>query len=196
MSKFPTAAPVVPPPTEVHRHRASRGMTLIEVMIGMGIFAIGVASIVSGLVFSQRVAEQNLLRETALTVAQTYLENLKSIPWTDISGADATPTVFTGLGNTVLTRTPLTNNTTVTLPPFDFRNTPAFAGDDMTITLRVNVTPAPNADAFHPVSARNIVLAYNWSVGSGNARTAGSGVLRVTRSNAQTLSVSTATPTS
>lgn len=67
------------------------GFSLLESVIAMTVFTI-VALGISGLVIQARkVAENNILRNTAFTVAQGYLEQIRSISIAEIEAAIADP---------------------------------------------------------------------------------------------------------
>jgi hypothetical protein len=69
--------------------RGSRvaGFTITEAMMGMFVFAIVATGLTSGVLQSRRLAQLNIMRNTAYTVAQGYLEQMKAISTADLSAA-------------------------------------------------------------------------------------------------------------
>lgn len=63
------------------------GMTLLEVVIAMFIFALLALSITAMVLQSRTIAQNNVMRNTAYSVAQGYLEQIKSAPIQDIKDA-------------------------------------------------------------------------------------------------------------
>ncbi len=56
-------------------------MSLIEVMIAMTIFSVLAVTILSSVLLSRRIAEANIYGNTALTITQGYLEQIKSMEY-------------------------------------------------------------------------------------------------------------------
>lgn len=83
------------PPAMPRRRRprtASRsGFSLLESVIAMTVFTIVALGITGLVIQSRKVAENNILRNTAFTVAQGYLEQIRSISIRDIEDAIADP---------------------------------------------------------------------------------------------------------
>lgn len=67
------------------------GLSLVEVMIAMVIFTMLALGITGTIIQSQRIAQNNILRNTAYTVVQGYLEQIKTLNVDQIEGALAEP---------------------------------------------------------------------------------------------------------
>jgi len=67
--------------------RRVRGFTLMELMIGMFVFTLLALGVTAGVLQSRRLAQLNVLRNTAWTVAQGYMEQIMSINPADIEAA-------------------------------------------------------------------------------------------------------------
>jgi prepilin-type N-terminal cleavage/methylation domain-containing protein len=80
---------------------ALRGLTLIEVMISLGIFALVATSVVAVTFRIRSMAEQTVYQNTALVLAQGYIEQLRSLDYPTLERAaqDATGTVALALVN-------------------------------------------------------------------------------------------------
>ncbi|MFP4351357.1 MAG: prepilin-type N-terminal cleavage/methylation domain-containing protein [Puniceicoccaceae bacterium] len=63
------------------------GMSLVEVMIAMVIFMMLALGITQAVLQSTRIAQNNIVRNTAYTAAQGYLEQIKSLPFQAILDA-------------------------------------------------------------------------------------------------------------
>ena len=69
----------------------SRGMTLAEIMIAMAVFSLIASGIVGLAIQSRRMAESAIRENTAATVTQGYLEQIKSIEYSALVDAIADP---------------------------------------------------------------------------------------------------------
>lgn len=151
-------------------------MTLLEVAIGMTILTITAFSVLAGLLHGRRTAERALLEETALLYAQSYLEELRGTPYSNLVTASAGGTITTLVPSRVIR----TNNVALSTS-FDNRGTTTAAGDDMVITLTPIITKTPDIDPINrPIAAHNLQVTYSWTyngIPSPTART-----LRVIRS--------------
>ena len=63
----------------------NRALTLIEVMLALSVLAMVSLTILSSVLLSRRLAESNVYENTALTVTQGYLEQIKSMEYDVIS---------------------------------------------------------------------------------------------------------------
>lgn len=69
------------------RSRIRAGFTLLELAIAMIVFLILAMGITSAALHARKIAHHNILKNTAHTIAQGYLEQIKSISRTDIENA-------------------------------------------------------------------------------------------------------------
>jgi len=99
-----------------------RGYSLIEVMMAVFVFSLMSAGIIASVIQTRRIAQLNVMRTVAYTVAQGYMEQILSMPGATVEQAaepwnaarPALPTVSINAMNffdTNITNT--TNNTTV-----------------------------------------------------------------------------------
>ena len=68
-----------------------QGMTLVEVMIAMVILSIFSITILSAVLLGRRLSEANIYENTALTVAQGYMEQIKSMEYDVVLQSLASP---------------------------------------------------------------------------------------------------------
>jgi len=73
------------------REVRSRGMTLAEIVIAMAVFSLIAGGIVGLSIQSRRMAESAIRENTAATVTQGYLEQIKSIEYSALVDAIADP---------------------------------------------------------------------------------------------------------
>lgn len=66
-------------------------MSLVEIMIAMVIFLLLALGITKAVVQSQQIAQNNIIRNTAYTIAQGYLEQIKSLASQEVRDAIAAP---------------------------------------------------------------------------------------------------------
>lgn len=75
-----------------HRsYLARRGLTLVEVMVAMTLFTIMASGIMATHTMAMRLAHANIHRNTAVSVGQGYLEQIKSIPFETVEKAFLDP---------------------------------------------------------------------------------------------------------
>lgn len=80
--------PMNPQPVRRSPRRSARtGMTLVEVMISLGIFAFVATSVVAVTFRIRSMAEQTVYQNTALVLAQGYIEQLRSLDYTTLAAA-------------------------------------------------------------------------------------------------------------
>lgn len=82
-------------PHFIHRHR--RGVTLLEVVIAMFIFAIVGAGLITGSMQLRRMAESNVYESNAHSVASGFLEQLFAIDYPVISNMDDPVLLIAGI---------------------------------------------------------------------------------------------------
>jgi type IV pilus assembly protein PilV len=96
------------------RPKNEKGFTLIEVMVAMGIFAIGILAVASMQITAFQGNRSARLRTEAVTRASEYMENLVTQGYGDISdGSDTEGEI--DLSWTVADDTPITDTRTVTV---------------------------------------------------------------------------------
>lgn len=84
----------------------TRGVSLVEVMVAFGLFAILATGIAATLITTRKAAESDIYQAEAQTVAQTIMEQVMLIPYNTLSIATSPPPVelrfmaATSTGNT------------------------------------------------------------------------------------------------
>lgn len=172
-----------------------RGSTLIELAIGVTVLSVVFAGTLGAFVQSRRMTEGSVFQNSATTVIQGYLEQMKNMDFWElpyyqgetlmrgsVSTSDAT--IYTQLDSDVLdvltisSCSPLTvaNVTPGTVPTveglvdnyklIDINDTPDIADDDLHLHLWVWVTPLDNAST-GVGPARSIRIIYTWSFNNG-----------------------------
>ncbi len=61
-----------------------RGFTLIESVVSLGVFTIVCLGVLAVVIQIRRLAENNVYQNTALTMAQGYIEQLRSLPFGEL----------------------------------------------------------------------------------------------------------------
>ena len=80
------------------------GVSLVEVVISLGILAIVAVSLVGVTFYIRSMSEQTVYQNTALTLAQGYVEQLRSLDYTTLASAASGSTplpLVNAAGNTV-----------------------------------------------------------------------------------------------
>jgi len=87
-----TRSPVFTGQLSRHAAGASRGMTIVEVIIALGLLSILSISVISVTFQVRSMAEQTVYQNTALTLAQGYMEQVRHLDYTTLkaSAQDAT----------------------------------------------------------------------------------------------------------
>jgi prepilin-type N-terminal cleavage/methylation domain-containing protein len=68
----------------IRANNCRRGFTLVEMMVGLTLLGVFMTGIFSSVRLSTLIAESAIYQSTALTVAQGYLEQIKSLPYEDV----------------------------------------------------------------------------------------------------------------
>lgn len=74
-------------PRSCPRPRATRGLTLIETVISLSLFTLVSLGILAVVAQTRRMAEASVYENTALTMAQGYIEQLRSVAYDDLINA-------------------------------------------------------------------------------------------------------------
>ena len=188
------------PLTTKPNHRSRRGSTLIELALGVSVMSVVFAGTLSAFVQSRRMTEGSIFQNSATTVIQGYLEQIKNIEFQDIPyysgstlmrGAITTSddTIYTQLDSDTLDVLRISSGTPI-LPSavtpgivpsveglvdnfkaIDINDTPDDTRDDLIMHIWVWVNPLDNAAA-GVASSRSIKVVYTWSFNNGGiART-------------------------
>jgi hypothetical protein len=170
-----------------------RGSTLIEVAMGATIMAVVFGGLAGTFLQSRRLTESSIYMNSALTVVQGYLEQIKSLEFSDLpyyrSGTlyrgiitSTDDKVYTQLDSDVydiLRISPGTPPNASLLVPYatpetavdnfktiDINDTPDNADDDLKMNIWIWITPLD--DAVNGIAAsRAITIIYNWTFTDG-----------------------------
>ena len=72
---------------------ARRGGTLLEVLVAVVVFAIGLLSLMAGSLVAARAMKDSKSFAAAAVAAQTTVDSLKAVGWDDIAGASGSYSV-------------------------------------------------------------------------------------------------------
>lgn len=70
---------------------AARGLTLIEIVIALSILALSLGGILAALIQSRRLTEGSVIQNSAMTVVQGYVEQIKNMELKDVVNAIKDP---------------------------------------------------------------------------------------------------------
>jgi len=138
-----------------------KGMTLVEIVIAMGLLSLLAVGLLSGTLQTRKITEENIYQQAAQTAIVGYLEQTKSIPYTEILESISDP-AGTPLATVVDDQTadPLFLDTwnykTITI------NTNASGNPIETMDLWVNPTIEDLSAAAGGRPALAIRMAYRW----------------------------------
>jgi type II secretory pathway pseudopilin PulG len=180
----------------MQRPRATRGYTIIEVVMGVAIMALVFTGVMGAFIQSRRLTEGSVFQNSAITVVQGYLEQIKNMDFHEIpyyEGANLKRgrigtndnVIYTLLdANTpdvlrISSGAPLNAKTITpgTVPAgvvdnyklIDINDTPDVTEDDLIMHLWVWVTPMEDPAA-GVAPARNIHVVYTWAFSNGGIR--------------------------
>lgn len=71
---------------------SEKGFTLVEVIVGAVIFVMLLAAGSSAIVQTQKLAHSNIMHNTARTVLEGYMEQMKGLPFSHYQDVLADPT--------------------------------------------------------------------------------------------------------
>lgn len=81
-----------------HRH-GPRGLTLIEVLVSMTVLIMLTVGIFGGLIQSRRITEGSIYQNSALTIVQGYLEQIKNMEFSSLPYRLSDGTLMAGAGS-------------------------------------------------------------------------------------------------
>ena len=121
------------------------GVTLVELMIAMVIFAITAAGVTSTIIQSQRMAYRAVYENAAFNAAQGFLEQMRSMSYAEFENAFATadtlPTVSSSNTSSVIVDDPLTFYTdddgAYDVSKFDEKIVIVDVNDDRNVTMNM-----------------------------------------------------------
>lgn len=119
--------------------RGARGMTLIEVVIALSILALTLGGILAALIQSRRLTEGSVIQNSAMTVVQGYLEQIKNMDLKDVVNANIDPSAG-GVPN-------LAASFAI---PTRFKEPPASGTDDGVDSLWTTAGSPPNPSTLTP----------------------------------------------
>ncbi len=168
------------------------GVTLVEIMVAMVILGFSGLALLSGLMQSRRYTELAIHENTALTIGQGYIEQMKNMEFASLDQA-VLPTLFhEGVADTLSVSplpadptvgnagTDITNNKLI-----DIKNTPGDTTDDMSLDVFVYIQDVTD-EANGIGQARRIILRYEYTFSDGSRTINNSDTLYAIRSEVPT----------
>lgn len=73
------------------RLRPFAAFTLIESVVSLGVFSMLCVGVLGAVLQQRRIAETNVYESTALVMAQGYVEQIRSLPYNEVSVASTSP---------------------------------------------------------------------------------------------------------
>lgn len=145
------------------------GLTLVEIMVAISIMAIVAFGSVSGLLQSRKLTESSIYLNTATTIAQGYIEQMKNMEYSLID-LDVIPDLINQGQPDSLVVSPTPENPEVGDPTtdvantrlIDINNTQSESGDDLPIHIYVYVDNITNPAA-GVGDARRIIVRYEYT---------------------------------
>ncbi len=174
------------------RRPSKAGVTLVEIMVAMVILGFSALALLSGLMQARRYTELAIRENTALTIAQGYIEQMKNMEFASLDEA-VLPTLFHEGAADTLTVSPVPSDPTVgdsttdivNAKLIDIKNTPTDTSDDMGMSIYVYIQDITDAAAGIG-DARRIIIRYEYSYADGNRTISNSDVLYAIRSDVPT----------
>ena len=175
---------------------SSFGLTMVEVMVSLGVLAMLMLGLFAALLQSRRLTEASIYQNSANTVIQGYIEQMKNMEFEELSRAviptrldeatldPLTPSTVAIINpNTVVlgtVPTGVTNNVKVV----DVNNTPTITTDDLTLNIWIWVQgmDSPAAASLAQSRVLGITMIYVWEHRDGQQIRRFLGTVRTIRS--------------
>lgn len=177
----------------ISRTRSSKkGVTLIEVMVALTILGIGFAGLFSGFLHSRRLAIGSIYQNTAFTIANSYLEQLRSAEFITLDSNPINGLMSEGQNDSLdVSPTPsdvmVGNSATDIANTFtiDINNTPANETDDMTLRIFLYIDDLTNLGGGIE-NTRHIIIRYEADYLAAGYNQSFNNTIRVVRSEVPT----------
>ncbi len=172
--------------------RGKEALTLVEIMVAMVILGFSSLGLLTGLMQARRYTELAIHENTALTIAQGYIEQMKNMEFASLDEA-VLPTLFhEGVADTLtvspLPSDPIKGDSSTDISNeklIDIKNTPDDANDDMAMNVIVYIDDI--SDASNGVGqARRIIVRYEHAFTDGMRTTDHTETLYAIRSDVPT----------
>lgn len=144
----------------VKNHPNRRGMTLIEVVVAMVILSMLSVGLLNGVLQSRKITEENIYHSAAMNATVGYLEQLKSLPYSEIREAIDDP-----LGTPLNTVVDSTTSDPIYLSTWNFKNLTINVDEDGNTIENMDFWVWPHVEdlsAGHNQPAVAIRMAYAW----------------------------------
>ncbi|MBP9913187.1 MAG: prepilin-type N-terminal cleavage/methylation domain-containing protein [Opitutaceae bacterium] len=181
---FPTATHRLSSPSL--RPAAASGFTLVEVMVSSMVMVILLGGVLATLIQSRRLTEGSIYQNSTVTIMQGYIEQIKSMEFSQVNISPAsTPTIPVTIATVLDQDTPDALTLSVGTPPtsmpaigvvptgavnnlkvVDINNTPTNTKDDLNMTLWIWVQDLTGVSA-NVSNAKAITLIYTWQFKDG-----------------------------
>tara|TARA_B100001093_G_scaffold115324_1_gene107733 strand:+ start:562 stop:1122 length:561 start_codon:yes stop_codon:yes gene_type:complete len=183
-----------------NRHRTYRskiffnksGVTLVEIMVAMVILGFSGLALLTGLMQSRRYTELAIHENTALTIGQGYIEQIKNMEFVSLDETVLTTLFHEGVADTLsvspLSTDPTDGNAGTDIKNrkrIDIKNTPDDTTDDLSFDVYVYIENITNA-ANKVGEARRILLRYEYSFSDSYRTVNNSNTLYAIRSDVPT----------
>lgn len=176
---------------EYSNARSKAGVTLVEIMVALFILGAGFTGLFSGFIQTRVLTQGSIYQNTAISIANSYMEQLKAIEFVALETNPIPNLVHEG-STGAMTTSPVINdfesgaNTDVANTfTIDINNTPDVEEDDM--TLRIFVYIDDLTDQANGIDeSRKIVIRYEADYSALGRNSTFSNVLRSIRSDVQT----------
>lgn len=174
------------------RLRSRDAFSLVEVMVASVILTVVGFGTLTGLLQSRRMTEGSIYASTATTVAQGYIEQIKSIDFNFLDGSTISKLNSQGLEDSLLVSPVVADMTAgnedtdlVNTRFLDINNTPDNPGDDLELTFVLYVEDITN-EGSGVGQARRMILRWSYIDRSTSANVTVSNTLYAIRSQIPT----------
>jgi len=156
-----------------NRFRQRSGVTLVEMLVAMSILTLVGVGLLSGFVQTRRMTEGSIYLNSATTVAQGYIEQIKNMEFASLD-QNPLPTLFDRGTSDSLSISPNVADISVGDPNtdvpnvkrFDLNNTPDDTSDDLLLTFYAYIEDLTD-EANRVGECRRISLRYSYSQNNG-----------------------------
>lgn len=167
--------------------------TLVEVLIGVFVFALVASGIAAATLLSSRIATANVYSNTAHSIVQAYAEQIKSLDFATIKnayldpGENSIPTMGLNIGGTEMERTdPLTfgvKSQKTVVVDVDERSDGTFSEKSMLLWITPSGRYLNDVGEADQMEVVEITLEYDWQTFGGSSDRISHGNVKLVKSN-------------
>ncbi len=180
----------------LHRRSSQSALTIVEVMVALGVLAMLMFGLFAALLQSRRLTEASIYQNSANTIIQGYIEQMKNMEFEELSRAiiptrldditmdTLTPSALPIINPSAVVLGTIPSGVTDNVKTVDVNNTPTISTDDLTLHIWIWVQglDSPAAASLAQARVLGITMVYVWEHRDGSQMRRFLGNVRTIRS--------------